>query len=227
VNCSIILENADKKINNFDDNGLHYNLVADAIYKKLKELEDPFQRSYLQYIIAGLISFDIGRMMGKKSYSSEENGFASRLYSKLQDIKPLLEPLAKLTLPSIDLKEHGEAIRCAYQTLSDSGPNALNENQNNAFPVGATKILHFINPELFIIVDSNAARAFRKAWDVPFENSTQPGYSPDRYLECMEDAQKDIRNYGVEKFQNLARETPLARIYDKLTFITGSELKGA
>jgi len=224
---SLILENADKKIDDFDRKGLHYNLVANAIYVKLKEIGDPFDQSYLQYIIAGLVSFDMGRMMGTNTmrYSFEDNGFALKLHSKLQKIRPRLEPILKLTLPSIDFKEHGEAIKYAYQTLSDSGFNALNADPNESFPVGATKILHFMNPELFIIVDSNAAKAFRIAWNVHFRSTTQPGYSADRYLECIEDAQKDIRNYDIERFQNLALGIPLTRIYDKLTFITGSELK--
>jgi hypothetical protein len=95
--------------------------------------------------------------------------------------------------------------------------------KGKAFPVGATKILHFLNPRLFIIVDSNAAKAFKRAPNLRFKNSTQSGYSGDFYVECMRHAQEDIREYGSENFQALERDVPITRIYDKLTFITGSE----
>jgi hypothetical protein len=40
----------------------------------------------------------------------------------------------------------------------------------------------------------------------------------------MKCAKEDILNYGVDNFRALEPETPLARIYDKLTFITGEGL---
>jgi hypothetical protein len=40
----------------------------------------------------------------------------------------------------------------------------------------------------------------------------------------MEYAKGDILNYGVEDFCALEDGVPMARIYDKLTFVTGSEM---
>jgi len=99
----------------------------------------------------------------------------------------------------------------------------LHQDQSKSFYVGTSKILHFLNPELFIIVDSNAARAYRAAWQLPFRNTTQPGYSAELYVECMNREKVDISDYGVDKFRNLEPNTPITRIYDKLTFVTGSE----
>ena len=167
-------------------------------------------------------SFDMGRMMGARKYSFDNGCFASRLYSKLQQIRPLLEPLVSLNLLSIELQEHGDEVKQAYKALSASGPGALHEDQTKSFHVGATKILHFLNPELFIMVDRYAARAFRTAWQLPFRHATQPGYSAEFYVECMKRAKTDISEYGIDNFRSLEPNTPVTRIYDKLTFVTGS-----
>jgi hypothetical protein len=109
----------------------------------------------------------------------------------------------------------------AYRELSDDGENALNQKnlnkKNGNFYVGATKILHFLNSKLFIIVDSYASRASRKVQGV------KPGYSSRKYLEFMKLAQWDILAYGVPQFKALEPDTPITRIYDKLTFITGKK----
>lgn len=217
-----ILEDASKKISLFNSEGLHYNLVADAIHKENIRIGNPFNPSFLSYIIAGLVSFDMGRLMGKKKYSLND-GFASRLWSKLQEIRPLLEPIINLNLLLIDLQKNGDVIKESFSVLSARGSNALHADRNKHFYVGATKILHFLNPEIFIIIDSNAARAFRSAWQLPFKNSTQPGFSAELYLECMKRSRSDISNYGLNRFQALEPGTPITRIFDKLTFVIGSE----
>ncbi len=223
----MILKNATRKVARYNEVCLHYNLVANQIYeKRFVDDTDPFDKSFLGYIVAGLISFDIGRMMGKglvAKYEIEAGGFASRLNSKLQEIRPLLDPSMNLNLTQMDLQQNSRAIEAAYNTLSAKGNGALHDNQTKFFHVGATKILHFLNPRLFIIVDSNAARAFRGAHNLPFKNTTQPGYSAPLYIKCIECAQKDILTYGLEQFQALEPSIPITRIYDKLTFVTGSK----
>lgn len=220
-----ILEDARRKITRFNEIGLHYNLMANQIYeKRFLQGVDPFDNSFLQYIIAGLISFDIGRMMGNKKYEFEANGFGMRLNSKVRKARASLEPLVNLSLVEIDLQLISDAVKEAYDTLSSTGSGALNEDERDHFYVGTTKILHFLNPKLFIIVDSNAARAFRDAHGIRFRNTTQPGYSGERYEQCMKCAQNDITAYGVEQFQSLELGLPITRIYDKLTFVTGTEL---
>lgn len=216
-----ILEDASKMIALFNSEGLHYNLVADAIHREHNRIGNPFNPSFLPYIIAGLVSFDMGRWMGKKKYSLND-GFASRLFSKLQQIRPLLEPIINLNLLLIDLQKNDDVIKESFSVLSARGTDALHSDPNKAFNVGATKILHFLNPELFIIIDSNAARTFRSAWKLPFKNATQPGYSAELYLECMKRARSEILNYGLSRFQALEPGTPVTRIFDKLTFVIGS-----
>lgn len=223
----MITTNAHDKVKHFNKLGLHYNLVADAIYKARESLGDPLGLEYMPYITAGLVSFDMSRMMGidaKSRYDREAGGFATLLEKKIEAIKPYISYLVNSRLDKLDIQSEKENIKTAYVILSSAGIDGLNRRGDNIhFHVGATKILHFINPYAFIIIDSNASRAFKKAHNVGFLNTTQPGYTGDRYVECMECAKRDILDYGVDDFIAIEKETPIARIYDKLTFVTGSK----
>lgn len=222
---SEILGDAAQKVTRFNDMGLHYNLVADQIYERRFAWDtDPIDKSFLPYIIAGLLSFNMGRMMGDKPYEFEGNSYASRLNRKLQNVGSALKPLLNIGLTEADLQSYHGVILEAYTILSAKGNGALHVDKTKSFHVGSTKVLHFLNPKLFIIVDSNASRAFQVAHNVPFRKTAQPGYSAERYIECMEYARNDILSYGLEQFQALEPSVPIARIYDKLTFVTGYEL---
>ncbi len=218
-----IVINAKYKVDEFNRTGLHYNLVAKAVDEERHKYVDPCTRSFMRYIIAMLISFDMGRMMGRveEAYDFEGTGFGSRLTLKLHKIRPNLEQLMSLSLTEVDLQPYEKDILKAYCELSDAGEEALNQRKprgkNAHFDVGATKVLHFLNPRLFIIVDSYAAKAFHMAHGV------KPGYSHQKYLERMKLAQEDILEYGVSRFQALEPDTPIMRIYDKLTFMTGKK----
>lgn len=222
----MITSNAQNKIAEFNSMGLHYNLVADCIYNARSSCSNFFDEEFLPFIVAGLISFDMGRMMGKgadQKYDIKLGGFATRLYKKLQIIKPSIENLVHEHLVDADLVKGSDDIVAAYDELSRGGQDGLHQERNE-FHVGATKILHFIDPELFIIVDSNAARAFSSFHNVGFRNTTQPGYSSDKYMECMFHARQDIIDHGIAHFRALEPNTPIARVYDKLTFVTGANM---
>jgi hypothetical protein len=90
--------------------------------------------------------------------------------------------------------------------------------------VGATKILHFLNPELFMIVDANAAQALKGAPGIPYRAETQPGYSGERYIRALSEVKKRIHAYGIERFRSLEPGTPALRILDKLAFVYGAGL---
>jgi hypothetical protein len=223
----MITSNASEKIALFNKIGLHYNLVADAIYRVRQTCEDPFSNTYLPYIVAGLMSFDMTRMMGKDPlgrYDINAEGFAARLEKKLNLIKPAISYLVSRHIEELDLVKDGTAITEAYDLLAASGDASLNY-RGGRFPVGASKILHFLNPNAFIIIDSNAACAFKASHNVSFRDSTQPGYSGKKYVECLGLAQAHISEFGLKAFSDLESDTPLCRIYDKLTFITGVQIK--
>lgn len=222
----MILSREREKIDRFNKLGVHYNIVANHVYEKRKSFPDLFGADYLPYLVAALISFDMERMMGQgaeKKYDVTAGGFATTLRKKLSVIKPKIEHLTKISLVDVDLKRETENIESAYDELAAGGAEGLNQRKKgDDFHVGATKILHFLNPELFLIVDSNAAWAFRDSHGVTYRNTTQPGYSSARYMKCMEFAKADIKSFGVKEFCALEPGMPMARIYDKLTFATGS-----
>jgi len=220
---STILEGSADKIARFNAIGLDYNIVAARVYDERRATPNPFGRLFLTYVIAALNAFDMLRQMGTRdrAYSFDDGDFGARLESKLVRLRGVLEPMMGGDITSVDLSRHGQAIRASYDELAGNGAGALH-SQGHHFHVGATKVLHFLNPELFIIVDSNASRAFREAHSVPYRNTTQPGYTAERYVQCMRCAQTDISEYEVARFQRLEPGTPLCRIYDKLTFMTGS-----
>lgn len=166
----------------------------------------------------------MGRMMGKgleQKFDVHKKGFASKLLEKMDAIKPYINPLVDKTIVDFEVDNDSESIRNGYDILSKGGREGLH-NKGNNFHVGATKILHFINPHFFPIIDSNAAKTFRELYNFPYRKSTQPGYSGDRYLRSMMKIKEVILNYGLEKFRTLEPGTPTLRIFDKLTFAYGN-----
>jgi len=73
------------------------------------------------------------------------------------------------------LDAHARAIEAAYDPLAEAGVGALNADLSDQFHVGATKILHWIAPSLFIMVDANVANAFREHHQLNYTKSTQSG----------------------------------------------------
>jgi hypothetical protein len=216
----MMLNNVQDNIQIYNRFCLHYNLTADAIYRKLKLSCTPFSDDYESYIIAALVSFDMERMMGKglvRKYDFTAGGFASRLHSKLSKSRRFLEPIIYKSLIELNLDEHSESIVNAYKLLADGGTEGLHE-QGDDFHVGATKILHFMNPELFMIIDRNTAKALKEECNIPFRNTTQPGYTAELYVRSLKSAKSLIIEYGEERFRALEPGTPLMRIFDKIAF---------
>jgi len=221
-----LFQDAHVRIARYNQLCLHYNLVADAVYSEWRRTRDPFSSAYRPYLVAALISFDLGRTMGSGlvvKYDAAAGGFAARLDAKLTQVGPFLSPLIHQDLFQVDLGAHSRDIVRAYNVLATDGAGGLHE-QGKAFHVGATKILHFLNPELFMIVDANAARALKAGLGIPYRSGTQPGYSGERYVRALSEIKKRIREYGIERFRSLEPGTPTLRIFDKLTFVYGAGL---
>jgi len=220
----MLLKRASIKISKFNRYCLHYNLVADAAYRKLKNVNNPFSLAYRPYIVAALISFDMARMMGRgveQKYDKKVKGFASKLNQKVNEIRTNLKSFIEKDISDWVQRKHSQKIELAYNILSQGGKNGLHGG-GYKFHVGATKILHFINPNFFPIIDSNAATSLRQLHDVPYNKSTQPGYSAKLYIESISAIQLVIAKYGYDRFQNLEPGTPIMRIFDKLTFSYGN-----
>jgi hypothetical protein len=215
----MLTDDACGKVRRYNEYCLHYNLVADACYRMRSELKNPFTDSYFPYLVAALISFDMGRQMGKgtkSKYDPSANGFATRLKGKLNEISAILSPFINENILNIELSRNAELIKKAYDKLADD-QNGLHSS-SKCFHVGATKILHFLAPNLFPIVDSNAAKVFRDEFQIAYRNTTQPGYCSERYFEVMERARNTIRSYGEDNFRALEHGTPIMRVLDKIVF---------
>ena len=156
-------------------------------------------------------------------YDVSAGGFAARLDGKLAQVRPLLDPLVHHDLFRIDLSAHSRDIVGAYNVLAANGEGGLHE-QGKSFHVGATKILHFLNPELFMIVDANTAQALKVEMSIPYRSGTQPGYSGERYVDALSEVKRRLRGYGIERFRSLEPGTPTLRILDKLAFVYGASL---
>jgi hypothetical protein len=223
----MLINEAHTKLKRYNEYCLHYNLVAEGCYRKLAEIRYPFSDEYFPYLVAALITFDMGRQMGKgtrSKYDPATNGFAARLQKKLGIIHPLLSPLIHKDLLTISVEHCQEDIKKAYNELTqkNSGLHA----SNKSFHVGATKILHFLAPDLFPIVDSYAAKVFRTEFKIGFQASTQPGYNSERYIEVMKHARDMIEAYGKDEFRALEPGTPLMRVFDKIVFAHGGGWEG-
>jgi hypothetical protein len=223
---SRLFQDADVKIARYNQLCLHYNLVADAVYGEWHRSRKPFAPGYRPYLVAALLSFDMGRMMGSGlvvKYDVAAGGFAARLDGKLARVSVYLDPLIDQGLFQVDIAAHSRGIVRAYNVLAADGERGLHE-QGKAFHVGATKILHFLNPELFTIVDANTARTLKAELGISYRSGTQPGYSGERYVGALSEIKKRIRGYGIERFRSLEPGTPTLRIFDKLAFVYGAGL---
>lgn len=163
----------------------------------------------------------MGRMMGagaRQKYDVAISGFAQKLHDKLQQIQPFLEPMISPTsIFNANIDNLSNNISQAYEILANGGQNGLNA-QGNDFHVGATKLLHFINPELFMIIDSNTASTLRNNFEIPYRNTAQPGYSSAKYIQSLTAIKTLLVDYGENQFRSLEPATPVMRIFDKIAF---------
>ena len=94
------------------------SLVRFRIHKAILRGDiDPFAERYESFIIAGLLVFDMLRMMGRgEKYAVD--GFRSRLRAKMRTIRPAIGDLIGSSLHDIDLVAHARAIEAAYDPVA-------------------------------------------------------------------------------------------------------------
>lgn len=217
----MILDRVDIAITEYNRAGPRYNRVADEIYRA-RETMDSFSVEYEPFIVKGLIAFDMRRTMGAGGkYEASGTGFSARLRAKMRSVRERLQGVPLVCLHQMELAAFHDPITDAYDCLAASGEGALHGNQAKQFHVGATKILHWIAPALFILLDRYVASAFSKHHAVRFAKSTQPGYTAEKYFACLKHAQAEIEAYGYESLRRFEPATPLARLFDKVAWVVG------
>ena len=203
---------------------LHYDVVARSCYSYRRNMAHALSDDYFPYLISALIVFDMQRKMGKglrQKYDREGNGFASRLSNIIYRNRDSFFSLELLSIDAIDISIYEEIISNLY---SDFAVDGALDSQGHAFDVGATKLLHFIHPSLFPIIDSNSAKVLRVNFEVDYNNSSRPGYSSAKYLDSMRAIQRFINAHGKSSLEGLEHGTPITRIFDKLAFVEGAGL---
>jgi len=218
MSAGLLNERARDCVALYDAGFVHYNLIADGVYRARKKVGGPLQPEFERFIVAGLLGFDMGRTMGREDRYSLNMGFARRLHDCLVRLRSDLQELLEGgTLPAANLPGLRRAIGRIYDSLSARGTLST-----KSFHVGATKILHWLFPDLCIMLDQNVARAFSASGLIDFKGTTQPGYCSQKYFECIQMAQEEVRCFGLARFVSLDEaETPIARIFDKVAFVTG------
>jgi hypothetical protein len=129
-----------------------------------------------------------------------------------------------MLLDTAVIGEHEQTIRATYDPLARSGEKSL-DAQDRSFDVGATKLLHFLAPNFFIMLDSRVAMAFREHHGVGFRKNAPYGYSASRYVTCLRCAQEEIQAYGPDRLRQLAPDTPLPRVIDKVAWVIGGDIR--
>ncbi len=220
----MILENAEYWVRRYDSDrkGRKWNRVARETYQALRSASSLACQEAVEALRVGLHEFVMYRRMYLLDNGLGKREFEDRLRRVLEDmdIDTRAAELAELSLDSADIGGLSRPIMQIYFPLASGGDGGLDARGDN-FDVGATKIMHFLFPELFIMLDSHVAMAFRKHYGVGFRQKPPYGYSVGRYIECLEHAQEEIRAYGPDKLRELAPDTPLPRIFDKVAWGIG------
>jgi hypothetical protein len=154
--------------------------------------------------------FKMGRQM--------DDAFGEKLGMKLQkdNVRTALRKMMNLHIGSINHAAFEPDARTVYETLSSPGKDGLSARED-AFCVGATKIMHFLFPEFFIMLDQYAAKGvgLRK-----FRNF-------EAYWSALELCHKELEEWHDKhgSIDNLlAMDVPPTtptRIFDKCAFVMG------
>lgn len=224
-----IFENVSERIKEYDrqPKGKQYNnayrrvLNARARSSSLVDEYGNVSNQYLRVIEEGLRKFEMAR------FGKMDKKFGNRLKSKLQrqGTKEALKKFRNLRIESQEWQEYKDDMRKLYDTLSAGGSDGLSAD-GNRFDVGATKIMNFLFPELFVMVDKNVTKTLTEQGliRIPRKGGTYD-YSFKSYWQimqiCYRELEQYLRLYG--DIQNLLesdkKPTTLTRIFDKCTFI--------
>ena len=200
---------------------MHYEVIARDCYSSRRNMAHALSDDFFPHIISALIAFGMQYQMGpgtEQKYNKNLNGFASRLSNALKVNSAAFLELELLSIESIDFAQFEDSIKTLYTALAI---NANLDDNGNDFHVGTTKVLHFIHPALFPIIDSKSSQVLRDEFGVVYRKSTQPGYSDERFIDSMK-AIKDLVNlHGTQSIQALEPYSPITRIFDKLAFVNG------
>jgi len=223
-----IFESLTEKIKGYDRQrkGKQYNsayrrvLNARAGSSSLVDEYGNVSEQSLRVIEEGLRKFEMAR------FGKMDKKFRDRLKNKLQrqSVREVLKKFRNIQIESQEWQEYKDDVEKLYNALSAGGSDGLSAD-GKQFDVGATKIMNFLFPELFVIVDKNVTKTLTELGliGIPRKGGTYD-YSFDSYWQimqiCYRELEQCVRLYG--DIQNLLefdkKPTTLTRIFDKCAF---------
>jgi len=223
-----IFEKVKEKIENYDvqRKGQQYNnayrkvLNARAGSSSLIDEDGNVSHQSLEVIEEGLRRFEMAR------FGKMDSKFSDRLKKKLQrnGIREILKKFRNLRIESQEWREYRDYAKKLYDILSAGGADGLSAD-GDRFDVGTTKIMNFLFPELFVMVDRHVAETLieLRLIRIPRKGGTWD-YSFGSYWRIMEICDQELKRYrerygSVQSLLESDKQpTTLTRIFDKCSF---------
>jgi hypothetical protein len=224
----IILENAKDKTDKYNRWKRAHELYNPAYGRLLTEYSE--RASFIEssgkvwantvsIIKVTLEAFDMKRYL--------RIGFEDTLSERLGSLSSVLRELREEKLQTISLgsSQMTDYVKTLYDELAKSGPDSF-DFMKRRFDVGATKVMNFLLPELFIIVDSNVAEVLKKYYSLPYEDGALKGYSSEKYSRAMQVYKDEIRDWmssgktTKELLSYDVQPTSIPRVIDKCAMFT-------
>lgn len=222
----IILENAEQKIREFND---YPDRPRESYHRVLNAKEgrksfvgengnvNPYYIHMIDWALRSYFMMNRGNRMGSKEQ------FTNKLIDKVSipEIKKILARLRVLSITSPNFNNCRPDAEELYNLLSH--PEHGLSSDGTHFCVGATKVMHNLFPELFIMLDQIVGRAV--------------GYRPSQYnnfgsyWNAMDICRKELEEWqekhgDIDSLLQLDNPpTTLPRIFDKCASIMGIRLK--
>ena len=228
VKIGVIFENAKNKIEYY--NNLPKAETYNQAYKKVLSArkgssslvndDGNISEESLKILEYGLRKFEMNR------FNQMGNAFREKLSKKLQkgEIMEILKNLRDLRIESEEWKEHKDEIEKLYRELSTEGESSLHTGKKR-FDVGATKIMNFLFPELFVMLDSNVAKTLNQLGLIKIRRrGSTYDFSFEIYWQVMKICKMELEEYqkrhgDLQSLLDMDDEpTTLTRIFDKCAF---------
>jgi len=189
-----------------------YNAAADIAYRRLATGRMPRGRHEWESLGNALGKFNMDRQMGSISSSKGRKNLGAlrlALTRRGRVLRPLLSK--KISLPLIH--RHSEDLANLFDHLSSSGRVVPGKR----FPVGVTKTLHFLNPEVFIVVDRRVAERLKIGSKALPKTASR--YTGIDYVSALQLVASQLQSYGIARLRRLQPGQPTLRIVDKILFM--------
>jgi hypothetical protein len=221
-----IFKNVGEKIKKYDEQrrGKLYNEAYQSVLKargensSLVDDDGNVSEESLKTIEKALKKFGMAR------FGKMDDKFVDKLRKKLNDTKAILVKFRNLQIESQDWQRYEEDVKKLYDTLSVGGKDGLSAD-GDRFDVGATKIMNFLFPELFVMVDKNVATTLTKLGLVKFSRKgSTHHYCFEKYWKVMRICYDELGQYkkhgDLSDLLKLDKwPTTLTRIFDKCAFV--------